>query len=178
MRQLLSYAGFRCVEDASNFDVNVIAVDSSMGYILEVDLEYPQHLHDEHIDLPFYLTCDKPPGKREDKLFATLYAKKRYASIEICSNARVTIFTSQRYIAYYNSLNLHGKYLNSTQFKTRTRNEFEKNLYKLMNNAVFGKTMENIRNHIDVKLLTKWKRRYDAEIMIAKSNFYSHSIFS
>jgi len=62
----------------TDFDVSAIASDSSTGYILEVDLEYPQSIHDEHIDLPFCPTRDKPPGKRQNKLLASLYDKKRY----------------------------------------------------------------------------------------------------
>ncbi|XP_011863957.1 PREDICTED: uncharacterized protein LOC105559916, partial [Vollenhovia emeryi] len=78
MCQPLPYANFRWIEDITNFDASAIAADSSTGYILEVDLEYPQHLHDAHIDLPFCPTRDKPPGKRQDKLLAIVYDKKRY----------------------------------------------------------------------------------------------------
>ena len=66
----------------------------------------------------------------------------------------------------------------NTQFKTRAKNDFEKNLYKLMNNAIFGKTMDNERNHVVVKLITKWDGRYGVEAMIAKPNFHSRSIFA
>ncbi|RLU21121.1 hypothetical protein DMN91_005494, partial [Ooceraea biroi] len=78
MCQPLPYANFQWVDNVSDFDVSAIAPDSSTGYILEVDLEYPQHLHDAHTDLPFCPPRDKPLGKRQDKLLATLYDKKRY----------------------------------------------------------------------------------------------------
>ncbi|XP_011859937.1 PREDICTED: uncharacterized protein LOC105557333 [Vollenhovia emeryi] len=77
MCQPLPYANFQWVTNVTDFNVNTIASDSSTGYILEVDLEYPQHLHDAHApDLPFCPTRDKPPGKQQEMLLATVYDKK------------------------------------------------------------------------------------------------------
>ncbi|KYM85251.1 hypothetical protein ALC53_04772 [Atta colombica] len=48
----------------------------------------------------------------------------------------------------------------------------------LYNNAVFGKTMQNVRNHVNVRLVTRWDEKYGVEAMIAKPNFHSRSVFS
>ncbi|XP_018307240.1 DNA polymerase-like [Mycetomoellerius zeteki] len=182
MCQPLPYADFRWVDDVDNFNVMGVALDSPTGYILEMDLEYPEHLHDVHVDLPFCPTRDKPPGKREDKLLATLYDKKRYVihyrNLQQCIRHGFCIAKVHRILQFTQSLWLRDCIELNTKFRTLAKNEFEKNLYKLMNNAVFGKTMENVRNHVDVRLITRWDGRYSAEAMIAKPNFHSRSVFS
>ncbi|KYQ54060.1 hypothetical protein ALC60_10921, partial [Trachymyrmex zeteki] len=65
-------------------------------------------------------------------------------------------------------------------FSRLVRHEHKKtvyNLYKLINNVDFVKIMENVRNHVDVRLVMRWGERYGAEAMITKPNFHSRSVF-
>ena len=58
----------------------------------------------------------------------------------------------------------------NTKLRMQAKNDFEKDFFKLMNNAVFGKTMENVRNLIDIKIVTTDKRR---SILASEPNYYS-----
>ena len=145
--------------------------------ILEVDLEYPENLHDSHNDYP--LAPEQIVVNKVSKLIPNLGDKKKYVlhyenlkqylklGLKLTHIHRGIKFKESPWLEKYISLN--------TKLRTKAKNEFEKNFFKLMNNSVFGKTMENIRNRVDVKLVSNKKR---AEKLSAKPNFKHCNIFS
>ena len=62
----------------------------------------------------------------------------------------------------------------NTSLRTASKNDFEKDFFKLMNNSVFGKTMENIRNRVDIRLVNEEKQ---AEKLVSKPTFEGRTIF-
>ena len=63
----------------------------------------------------------------------------------------------------------------NTELKKLARNDIEKDLFKLMNNSVFGKTMENIRKHRDIKLVTTDKKRSK---LVSEPNYHTINLIS
>ena len=63
----------------------------------------------------------------------------------------------------------------NTKLRTEAKNDFEKDFFELMNNAVFGKTMENVRKHRDIKLVTTDKRRNQ---LASEPNYHTTKYFS
>lgn len=163
-------------------DIMRIPDDCSYGYIFEVDLDYPQYLHDKHKDYPFLAeNCKVPHSKNDMKLLLTLFDKKNYVvhykmlkcslqqGLVLRKIHRVLEFEQSQWLKPYIDLN--------TSLRTRASNEFEKNFYKLLINAIYGKTMENVRSRVDIKLRTNWNGRWGVRKLIAMPNFKRCTIF-
>ena len=58
----------------------------------------------------------------------------------------------------------------NAELRKQTKNDFEKDFFKLMNSSIFGKTMENVRKHRDIKLVTTDKRRNQ---LVSEPNYYT-----
>ena len=121
--------------------------NDTKGYILEVDVEYPKKLHELHSDLLFL--SEQMEVNKCKKLVCNLFNKKKYVA-HINTLKQVIKFNQEAWLKPYIDMN--------TELRKEAKNDFEKDLFKLMNNSVFGKTMENIRKHRDIKLVTTDKK--------------------
>ena len=141
------------------------------GYILEVDIKYPKKLHDLHSDLPFLRK--RMEINKCKKLVCNLYNKKIYVvninSLKQALNHGLKFKKIHRIIEFNQKAWLKPYIDMDTELRKLARNDFEKDL-KLMNNSVFGKTMENVRKVRDIKLVTTDKKRSK---LVSEPNYHT-----
>ena len=171
MSQPLPAGGFRWVDIEPN-EISELATRTDKGYILEVDVSYPAELHNQHNDLPFM--CERIEINGVEKLVPSLRDKKGYV-IHIPALAQalkhgLILDRIHRAIKFDQSAWMKPYIDFNTQLRTKAKNDFEKDFFKLMNNSVFGKTMENIRKHRNIKLVMTVEK-YLSTVM--KPNFKS-----
>ena len=165
----LPYGGFKWLnkEQIKRFNLDNIKENSKIGYILEVDLEYCKELNDIHNDYPlcpehisvYYEMlsnyCKNIVDKFDikvgnvKKLIPNLYDKNKY--IVHCKNLEYDLKLGMKLIKIHRILSFKQKnWLKIfTDFNTEKRrlsnDEFNKNLYKLLNNCIYGKSIANLR---------------------------------
>ena len=182
MSQPLPEGGFVWLneEEIIDLDLTNIADDSEEGYILEVDLEYPPDLHDLHSDYPLApekmkVTTDMlspycqqlasdlhlKPGS-VSKLVPNLNDKTKYIvhyrNLKLYLSLGMRLTKVHRVLSFQQSSWLR-KYIEfNTEKRKQAANDFEKDFFKLLVNSVYGKTMENLRKRVNVKLVNDVKQ--------------------
>ena len=199
MSQYLPTGNFKWMSDKEikQIDLGKYKADGNKGLILEVDLEYPHELHNLHNDYPvcpekvkvsnYMLSgyCKKVADKYNipiglvSKLIPTLIDKKEYVlhsrnlqlyldlGLKIKKVHRVLEFDQSPWLKQYIDFN--------TEKRKHAKNSFEKDFFKLMNNSVFSKTIENLRKRVDVRLVTDEKK---LDKLTSKPTYVSSKIFN
>ena len=147
---------------------------SSKGYMLDVDLEYPKECHDKHIDYPLapvdmlsdvqkqiykeYNNGNDPKDEKTNKLTLNVMDKQKYVlHIDILKfylKQGIKIKKVNRVIEFRHKQWLKPWMIDfNTEKRKNATSDFSKDMCKLMNNAAYGKTMQNIRNQIDFDLV-------------------------
>ena len=203
MSQALPTGGFRWVEDCNGLanTVKNLPANGPEGYILEVDLEYPQELHDEHNAYPLapermvvqkewmsdyqqdLLGVEVAPTEVE-KLVPNLHDKERYVlhyhNLQLYMSLGMRLKKVHRALQFEQSPWMEPYIRMNTDLRKQANSDFEKDLYKLMNNAVYGKTMENLRRRVNVKLVRSHEedklRRLIASPSFARANIFDDDL--
>ena len=184
MSQSLPTGGFKWISNLTKKKVMEILekTNSSMnnmgkrGYIFEVDLEYPKELWKSHNDYP--LAPEKIKVGGVEKLISHFKPHKKYVihyrNLRQCLELGLRIKAVYRGISFNQSSWMEPYIRKNTELRKTAANSFEKDFFKLMNNSVFGKTIENIRKRQNVFLIDN---REKAAKLTSRPNFERATIF-
>ena len=196
MSEYLPYVGFKRLKNVDQFDVISINEKSPIGFIFEVDLEYQDELHESHNDYPLApeklaipyemlsgyckKIADKYGVKCDDvkKLIPNLGHKTNnvlhYRDLQLYLSLG-TKLTKIRRVLKFKQSDWMKKYIYvNTKERKNAANSFEKDFFKSMVNSFYGKTMENLRKRIKVRLVTN---EQDFLKYTSKPTYITHKIF-
>ena len=151
--------------------------ESNEGYFLEVDVQYPEKLLELHNDLLFL--PERIKTEKVEKLIANFHNKNEYLIQTI--NVKQTlnhglVLQKLHTITKYKEKAWLKSYIDmNTDLRKKAKNDFGKDFFKLMNNADFGKTIENVRKHRDIKLVTAERRR---NYLVSEPNYHTTKFFT
>ena len=175
MSQPLPTGGFKWV-DVKVDEISKLAKKRNKGYLLEVGVKYPKELHDLNNDLPFM--CEELKINGVEKLVPNLCDKPKYVihirALEKALSHGLVLEKIHRATEFNQSYWMKTYIDSNTKLRAQATNDFEKDFYKLMNNSVFGKTMENICKHRNIKLVTNREANLKT---VMKPNFRSRIMF-
>ena len=198
MGQHLPTGNFRWMTDKeiSKIDLGKYKTDGQKGLIQEVDLEYPQELHNLHNDYPV-----APEKVKVSKNMLSGYCKRiaeKYKTISQVNKLIPMLKDKKDYVLYYRNLQLYldlglkikkvhrvlefdqspwlKQYIDfNTEKRKHAKISFEKDFFKLMNNSIFGKTMENLHKRVDIRLVANEKKLLK---LTSKPTYVSSKIFN
>ena len=141
-------------------------------------VQYPERIYELHSNLPF-LSERRKLGKAE-KLVVNMHDKTEYVvhirKLKQALKHGLVQKKVHRAIIYFNKDEWLKPYIElNTELRKKAKNEFEKDIFKLMNDSVFGKTMENVRKYKDIKLVKTERRK---NYLVSEPNYYSTKFFS
>ena len=155
MLQPLPLRDFQWMSEDELEKLEEILKTKNKGCVLEVDLEYPAHLYDEHNDYP--LAPEKLLLNGVKKLVPTLLDKKNM--VLYAASLQQYLFLGMKLKKIHRGISFDEKpYMKpfielNTKMRKAAKNAFEKDFYKLMSNAVYGKTLENVRNRQNIDIV-------------------------
>ena len=184
-------------KEISKIDLAKYKENGKKGLILEVDLEYAIELHDLHNDYPVASEKLNVSNNMLSEYCKTI-AEKYNISIGLVRKLIPMLKDKKEYVLNYRNLQIYmalglkvkkvhrviefdqspwrKQYIDfNTEKWKHAKNSFEKDFFKLMNNSVFGKTMENLRKRVDVKLVTTYKK---VDELTSKPTYVSGKIFN
>ena len=160
---------------------------------MEVDLQYPAELHDSHNDYPLapermkiaetmvsqYAKSFRIRGHSDEKLVPNLYDKSHYVlhfrNLKLYTSLGLRVTNIHRVLEFTQSCWLKPYVDLCTANRQKAETEFEKDLWKLYVNAVYGKSMENLRNRVNVRLIADADKQAK---LVAKPTFLNVKIIN